>query len=287
MALPNYSGSNPGSVTPGLSGTLAPSKPGYPAPSKPMPIVGGQNPGLQQEAQSNLPYTPNNGNPNGANNSGAVNNSGPVGGRRMSRFNTRFGGGQIGGTPQEGAVLGANGIYYGSGAVTPGQQQFNDEQIQREQQSLMNSGNVLQQMMALLNSGRRSQQPGMVPRPNQPISMPSLPGLGGGVPNMGHPVPGMGNNSGGGLPVGGGYPQGPQSPYPNQPIGAPTLNQQGMNTNTYYGGQNPELGRYRPPQMIPGGGWADNGGYRYNLPNAYGPYPNYQTGPYGYGNNYG
>lgn len=38
------------------------------------------------------------------------------------------------------------------------------------------------------------------------------------------------------------------------------------------GGQNPELGRYRPPMMGKGGGWQDQGGYSYNLPNSFGPY---------------
>jgi hypothetical protein len=38
------------------------------------------------------------------------------------------------------------------------------------------------------------------------------------------------------------------------------------------GGQRPELGRYRPPMMGPNGGWQDQGGYSYNLPNSFGPY---------------
>jgi hypothetical protein len=52
----------------------------------------------------------------------------------------------------------------------------------------------------------------------------------------------------------------------------------------YRGGQDPRLGRYRPPQMNYGNdGWADQGGYSYNLPNPFGPYPNFGQGPYGYG----
>lgn len=37
-----------------------------------------------------------------------------------------------------------------------------------------------------------------------------------------------------------------------------------------YGTQQGNLGRYRPPTMNGNGGWNDNGGYAYNLPNAYG-----------------
>lgn len=37
-----------------------------------------------------------------------------------------------------------------------------------------------------------------------------------------------------------------------------------------YGTQQGNLGRYRPPTMSGNGGWNDNGGYAYNLPNAYG-----------------
>ena len=38
------------------------------------------------------------------------------------------------------------------------------------------------------------------------------------------------------------------------------------------GGQNPSLGRYRPPMMDANGGWQDSGGYAYNLPTNSGPY---------------
>jgi hypothetical protein len=64
--------------------------------------------------------------------------------------------------------------------------------------------------------------------------------------------------------------QQPQQGYPQGPV--------------YRGGQDPRLGRYRPPQMNYGNdGWADQGGYSYNLPNPFGPYPNFGQGPYGYG----
>jgi hypothetical protein len=50
-----------------------------------------------------------------------------------------------------------------------------------------------------------------------------------------------------------------------------------------YSGQQPFLGRYRPPTMAGNGtdptAWNDYGGYSYNLPNAYGP----GQGGFGYG----
>lgn len=49
---------------------------------------------------------------------------------------------------------------------------------------------------------------------------------------------------------------------------------------SYYGGQSPAAGRYRPPTMDVMGRWQDTGGYNYNLPNAFGSYPGYgQGGP--------
>ena len=74
----------------------------------------------------------------------------------------------------------------------------------------------------------------------------------------------------------------------NGPGGLPQL--QGM-LDIYRGGQNPALNRYQPPQMQGGnmqwGNGQQQGPYSYNLPNAFGPYPNFGQGPYGYGNNYG
>ena len=62
----------------------------------------------------------------------------------------------------------------------------------------------------------------------------------------------------------------------------------------YMGGQQPYSGRYRPPMMNGQGNWMDYGGYNYNLPNAFGSYPGYGQGnpnsPYydeGYGSYYG
>ena len=50
-----------------------------------------------------------------------------------------------------------------------------------------------------------------------------------------------------------------------------------------YAGQNPNLGRYRPPMMSDGGNpnsWMDYGGYAYNSPNSYGrPYGGYGFRP--------
>lgn len=56
----------------------------------------------------------------------------------------------------------------------------------------------------------------------------------------------------------------------------------------YRGGQNQNLGRYRPPMITSWGGygangptgepvWADTSPYSYNLPNAYGPYDAYAS----------
>ena len=46
-----------------------------------------------------------------------------------------------------------------------------------------------------------------------------------------------------------------------------------------WGGQHPGLGRYRPPTLMGDGSdpnkWNDSGGYRYNLPNAFGPTPGF------------
>lgn len=44
----------------------------------------------------------------------------------------------------------------------------------------------------------------------------------------------------------------------------------------YFGsGQRPDLGRYVPPTMRDGNNWNDRGGYAYNLPNSYGPRPDF------------
>jgi hypothetical protein len=289
MALPNYGGSNPGTVSPtSPTATLSDgSKPGsalpIPKPGLNTPVTGGST-GLQQNAQSGLPVTPNNGNPNGVFNV-----------PRPRRFNTRFGGGQIGGTPQEGAVLGQNGVRFGRGALTENQIAHNESLPPGGGMGVgYDPGRIFAHMQSLL-SGPISQ-----PNPNAglPVSQPN--NMGQQFANQQAPVattkpyplpmnPSVPISPDSGSNVPSLAPRPPQqvSPYPQAPIGAPTLNSQGYNTNTYYGGQNPNLGRYRPPQMIPGGGWADNGGYNYNLPNAYGPYPKYQTGPYGYGNGYG
>jgi hypothetical protein len=226
---------------------------------------------VQTDAQRNVPGIPNNGNPNG------VHNNAP---RRPPGFRTRVGGGYIGKMP-EGSVQASNGVFYGGGALTPGQMQSNqvrqDQWLQQQQQqqmgrSLYGSGNSMADRMSILERVR-----GMMPT------------QGGGVPGLPVSMPGTGfqNSPNNAMESITGVPNvyGPQGNV--VPQSQPNLNQYGQNTNTYYGGQNPSLGRYRPPQMIPGGGWADNGGYNYNLPNAYGPYPNYQTGPYGYGNGYG
>lgn len=46
-----------------------------------------------------------------------------------------------------------------------------------------------------------------------------------------------------------------------------------------FSGQQPFVGRYRPPTLTDEGGdptsWNDYGGYSYNLPNNFGPYPGY------------
>jgi hypothetical protein len=285
MALPGSNYANPQTVTtPGITATAASP---YPKPTNsalvPKPGLNTPATNVQPNAQANTPYSPNNGNPNG------VHNNSP----RQRRFNTRFGGGYIGNRPQEGAVLGRNGVWYGSGALTPNQVEFNEQQAANPQPSpttSFNSGNILAQMQALLS--RPLPQGGPVSMPNSgsgPVSQPSPMMQQNWTPPPA-PSTSFGNN---GLPLSGGGPNQPPpsygyappsqvSPYPGQP-----LTQEGYNMNTYYGGQNPNLGRYRPPQMNLGGGWNDQGGYNYNLPNAFGPYPNFGMGPYGYGNNYG
>lgn len=56
----------------------------------------------------------------------------------------------------------------------------------------------------------------------------------------------------------------------DQMVGQPNQGYQNL-----YGGQNPQLGRYRPPTMGGDGSnpnnWNDYGGYAYNLPNNFGP----------------
>lgn len=53
----------------------------------------------------------------------------------------------------------------------------------------------------------------------------------------------------------------------------PTTNPLSSMYPNFQGGQSPSLGRYQPPTMGDGGGWQGQGGYSYNLPNAFGPYP--------------
>jgi hypothetical protein len=267
---------NPGTIDAGSPiGSVVPTlKPGsnLNAQPKPMPIANGQIPSLQQDAQARLPYAPNNGNPNGAHNNS----------RAAPRLrNTRFGGGHIGASAPEGSVRGVNGISFGRGALTANQvagnerrtQQFNQQQ-QTAQQMMAPQGvpqfspeiqaRFQQLMQDRMNRGNGGLPPSPMNGQQQPISASPLPGAMAPPPGGYAPPPYQGQQ---------------QQPYPQQttPI-----------DYGYMGGQNPDLSRYRPPQMV-NGTWTnqDQGGYRYNLPNAYGPYPNYQQGPYGYGSNYG
>lgn len=283
--VPSNNYSNPGTVdpTPGFSAT--PAYTGKPIRQQASPGVKPVIPGmtsLQQSAQANVPGTPNNGNPGGIHNAP----------QQPPGFRTRVGGGYIGKAP-EGARQAANGVYYGGGTLTDGQREYNQASAQQFQQ---------QEQMRAMMPQQAAPMPQLSPEIMARFRELAQQGINGN--NQRPPKPGMSvpNQGGGGLPTSGGLPvsqmpsgpgMGQVAPYQTSnipapiPQSAPQLDFQGFNTNTYYGGQNPNLGRYRPPQMIPGGGWADNGGYNYNLPNAYGPYPNYQTGPYGYGNGYG
>lgn len=249
------------------------------------PTAGGnQSPNMHAAAQANIPFIPNNGNPRGAHNTPAWN--GQVPGVRT----TRFGGGRIGGTPLAGSVQGRGGVSFGSGALTEDQVARNEELIanfnpQQHQQTMERMRQMLLQNptgMPMLQQkpGQHPQQPTSF-KPGMPLSQPApqLPvpqspfnsGMGPQAPQQ-EPMMSAGqgldyNRPGGGVPMG--YPQPSwQPPQQQGPL--------------YRGGQDPRLGRYRPPQMV-NGDWQDTGGYSYNLPNPFGPYPNFGQGPYGYG----
>lgn len=292
MAVPNfqtppYEDSNPGFTDRSGGFADANTRPPTVAPTS----GGNQAPNLHVNAQARMPFTPNNGNPNGAHNNPQV--------PRVRR--TRFGGGYIGAQP-EGSVLGRGGVAFGQGALTPEQVAQNEQRTQafntQQQQS-----NLMQQFrQALLQNPT-----GMPFRQQQPMPTSFKPG-------MGQPP------QGGGLPLSLGLPNlqgpaqspfnsgmGPQAPWANDSR-APTQQeliqmqqnndprfqhyaQQGFPQPSfqppqqqplYRGGQDPRLGRYRPPQLV-NGAWQDNGGYSYNLPNPFGPYPMFGQGPYGYG----
>lgn len=80
---------------------------------------------------------------------------------------------------------------------------------------------------------------------------------------------------------GSGNPGGVHNTSPGRPSPAPNndylaqLDQMYQNYYNYYNGQNPALGRYRPPTMGGNGSdpnnWNDYGGYAYNLPTNFGP----------------
>lgn len=80
--------------------------------------------------------------------------------------------------------------------------------------------------------------------------------------------------------------RGNRQPNQQQQFGPPRprFDQSGGGYAGYFGGQSPGAGRYRPPTMNGDGRWNDDGGYNYNLPNAFGSYPGYGQGsPYGGG----
>lgn len=250
-----------------------PTAPDDARPPTPAPTAGGnQAPNLHVSAQERMPFTPNNGNPRGAHNTPAI-----PGLRR-----TRFGGGNIGGTPPEGSVV-RNGIAFGRGVLTPEQQAQNEQLVANYNPQAQRQQDLMQQLHQTL-----LQNPTGMPFRQQPMPTSFKPGLPLSQPAPSLPVPQTPFNNGMGPPAPSmGAPQmQSQSPqaqgYPPQPSWAPPQQQGPM----YRGGQDPRLGRYRPPQMV-NGDWQDTGGYSYNLPNPFGPYPMFGQGPYGYGPNGG
>jgi len=161
------------------------------------------------------------------------------------------------------------------------------------------------------NSATRPQQQGYKPNQVQPGGQVSKPGMGY-DPTMRQERPPQGGSIG--LPVDpralrdsligrGGPPVPSYGQQPQRPMGSayggeaygpprPRFDNQGGGYGGYFGGQSMGTGRYRPPMMDGSGNWQDQGGYNYNLPNAFGSYPGYGQGSpysgggYGYGGLY-